>query len=200
MPAEPLPLDLEELEKMEYQTVTIRGQFLHDKEIIMGPRSLIKPDDVTAQGGGVFTQQNSSGYLIITPFKLEGRDDVILVNRGWVSRKNLKPENRQQGQIKGIVELQGVVRNHEDRPSFTPKHKNREIFLYRDVHKMCDLTGAKPYFIDANFESTAADGPIGGQTKVNIRNEHLSYIITWYSLSALTAFLWYRQIIKRKPF
>lgn len=200
MPAEPLPLNLEELDKMEYQTVTIRGQFLHDKELIMGPRSLIKPDDVAAQGGGVFTQQNSSGYLIVTPFKLEDRDDVILVNRGWVSRKNLKPENRQEGQIKGVVEIQGVVRHHEDRPSFTPQHKKREIFLYRDVHKMCDLTGASPYFIDANFESTAAGGPIGGQTKVNVRNEHLSYIITWYSLSAFTAFLWYRQIIKRKPF
>lgn len=200
MPAEDLPLDLDELHKMEYQSVKMRGEFLHDKELLMGPRSLIKPDEKEAKGGGVFTQQNSSGYLIVTPFKLEDRDDIILVNRGWVSRQHLKPENRHQGQVKGIVEVEGVVRLHEDRPSFTPAHKQREIFLYRDLDKMCKLTGASPYFIDSNFASSTPGGPVGGQTKVNLRNEHLSYVITWYSLSAFTAFLWYRQIIKRKPF
>ena len=28
-------------------------------------------------------------------------------------------------------------------------------------------------------DSTIAGGPIGGQTNVTVRNEHLSYIITW---------------------
>lgn len=201
MPAEPIPDNLEDLNDMEYQTVWCRGQFLHDRELLMGPRSLMKPDQAdSAGGGGVFTQQNSSGYLVITPFKLEGRDDIILINRGWIPRQFMKPESRVQGQVTGTVQLQGVVRSHENRPSFTPEHKLRQIFLYRDVHKMSSLTGASPYFLDASYESSAAGGPVGGQTKVNIRNEHMSYIVTWYSLSAFTAFLWYRQIIKRKPF
>lgn len=200
MPAEPIPDDLELMNNMEYQTVWCRGQFLHDREVLMGPRGLIKPDYKDAAGGGVFTQQNSSGYLVITPFKLEGRDDIILVNRGWVPRKYLKEENRVQGQVEGIVQIQGVVRTNENRPSFTPEHKKREIFLYRDLFKMSKITGASPYFIDANYESSVPGGPVGGQTKVNVRNEHLSYVVTWYSLSAFTAFLWYRQIIKRKPF
>lgn len=200
MPAEPIPDDLEIMNDMEYQIVWCRGQFLHDRELLMGPRSLIKPDYKEAGGGGVFTQQNSSGYLVITPFKLEGRDDIILVNRGWVPRQYLKVENRVQGQVQGTVQIEGVVRTHENRPSFTPEHKKREVFLYRDLHKMSKIAGARPYFIDANFESSVPGGPVGGQTNVNVRNEHLSYVVTWYSLSAFTAFLWYRQVIKRKPF
>lgn len=65
---------------------------------------------------------------------------------------------------------------------------------------MCAPTGAAPVLLDATYESTVPGGPVGGQTRITLRNEHLSYLITWYSLSAATAFLWYRQVIKRKPF
>lgn len=61
------------------------------------------------------------------------------------------------------------------------------------------LTGAQPYWLDADSASTVAGGPVGGQTRVTLRNDHLSYLVTWYSLSAFTAYLWYRQIYKRCP-
>lgn len=58
---------------MEYCPVRVRGKFLHDKELVMGPRSFVKKDQ--PRGGGIMTQQDgSSGYLIITPLKLEGRE------------------------------------------------------------------------------------------------------------------------------
>lgn len=64
---------------------------------------------------------------------------------------------------------------------------------------MSELTGAEPYLLDATVDTTVAGGPIGGQTRVQMRNEHLSYIVTWFSLSGLTGYLWYRQILKRIP-
>lgn len=192
----PLPDDLEDLQSMEYEPVTITGHFLHEKEMFLGPRGLIKPDDKET-GGGLISQKNaSSGYLVVTPFKLDGRSETILVNRGWVSRSQVKPEARLKGQVKGTTSLTGVVRQPEPRPQFSPDHRT-EIFLYRDVPRMCNLTGADPYFIDAKYESTVEGGPIGGQTRVTLRNEHLSYIVTWYSLSAFTAFLWWKQIIRK---
>lgn len=64
---------------------------------------------------------------------------------------------------------------------------------------MARITGADPYWLDATSESTIKGGPIGGQTRVTLRNEHMSYIVTWFSLSAITSYLWYRQIYKRIP-
>lgn len=64
---------------------------------------------------------------------------------------------------------------------------------------MSELTGAEPYLLDATAETTVPGGPIGGQTRVQMRNEHLSYIVTWFSLSGLTGYMWYRQILKRIP-
>ncbi|XP_054732760.1 SURF1-like protein [Anastrepha obliqua] len=195
----PLPSDLTELSAMEYQLVTIRGRFIHNKELLMGPRSFIRPDG-NETAGGLFSQRDrGNGYLVITPFKLADRDEVILINRGWVSRNQVKPETRAEGQIETEVELTGVVRMGENRPQFSPDHKGG-VFLYRDLPKMCALTGASPIILDATYESSIPGGPIGGQTRVTLRNEHLSYLLTWFSLSAITSYLWYRQIVKRIPY
>ncbi|KAI8040932.1 hypothetical protein M5D96_006875 [Drosophila gunungcola] len=166
---------LSDLSHMEYRMVKIRGRFLHEKEMRMGPRSLIRPDGVETQGG-LFSQRDSgNGYLIVTPFQLADRDDIVLVNRGWVSRKQVEPETRPLAQLKTEVELTAVVRKGEAR--------------------------AAPVFLDATYDVQAAkNGPIGGQTRVTLRNDHLSYLVTWFSLSAATSFLWYRQIVKRIPF
>lgn len=193
-----LPDNLEDLNNMEYQTVKLRGHFLHNKELYLGPRSLKTVNDDKG-GGGVFTGQSSSGYHVITPFKLDGREETILVNRGWVARNKMNPGTRQEGQVEGTVEIQGIVRLPENRPQFSPEHKQGP-FMYRDVPKMCAMTNSDPYFIDIKFDPSLRNGPLGGQTRVTLRNEHLSYIITWYSLSAFTGFLWWRQIVKRVPF
>lgn len=44
---------------------------------------------------------------------------------------------------------------------------------------MVALTGAEPVFLDASAESTVPGGPIGGQTRVSFKNDHMSYLITW---------------------
>ncbi|KAH8379377.1 hypothetical protein KR009_004516 [Drosophila setifemur] len=199
---EPLPEDLSDLSHMEYRLVKIRGRFLHDKEMRMGPRSLIRPDGGETQGG-LFSQRDSgNGYLIVTPFQLADRDDIVLVNRGWVSRKQVEPETRSSGQLPAEVELTAVVRKGEARPQFTPDHKGGNSYLYRDLTRMCASSGAAPVFLDATYDAkVAAQGaPIGGQTRVTLRNDHMSYLVTWFSLSAATSFLWYRQIVKRIPF
>lgn len=60
---------------MEYETVTVKGYFLHDKEFLLGPRSLIVPHEKELGGGGLITtKQDSIGYLVITPFKLDDRE------------------------------------------------------------------------------------------------------------------------------
>lgn len=59
--------------------------------------------------------------------------------------------------------------------------------------------GTEPVFLDAAASSSVPGGPIAGQTRVTIRNEHFSYIITWYSLSGFTAYMWYRNVLKKIP-
>lgn len=58
---------------MEYRPVKVRGQFLHDKELHLGPRSFIDKYAIENRGGGIMSTPHATGFLIITPFKLENR-------------------------------------------------------------------------------------------------------------------------------
>lgn len=44
---------------------------------------------------------------------------------------------------------------------------------------MSKIVDSDPILIDAVMESSVTGGPIGGQTNISLRNEHVSYIITW---------------------
>ncbi|CAG2064090.1 unnamed protein product, partial [Timema podura] len=130
-PPQNLPYDLSELNEMEYSSVRVKGRFDHSQELYMGPRSLLVGGDAAGQGG-MFSQSSGSqsGYHVITPFHLADRDLTILVNRGWVPAKMKNPEQRKRGQVEGEVELVGLVRLNETRPTFTPKNTSNTL-LYR---------------------------------------------------------------------
>ncbi|XP_066990239.1 surfeit locus protein 1 [Macrobrachium rosenbergii] len=191
------PEDLNDLEDLEYKRVRLRGTFDHSKEIFMGPRPLLVGGDVYEGGSGLISS-GQSGYLVLTPFKFADRDLTILVNRGWVSRKQRKAETRQEGQLDGVVELTAVVRKTENRAPFMPDNsKGSLLFTFRDVERMSQMTGTAPICVDA--VDTFPGGPQGGQTRVTLRNEHLSYMFTWYSLSLATAYMWYHRFLRGKP-
>lgn len=63
---------------------------------------------------------------------------------------------------------------------------------------MAEISGSSPLFLDATRDFEVPGGPIGGQTRISLRNEHLSYIMTWYSLSLITSFSWYAHFLKPK--
>lgn len=61
---------------------------------------------------------------------------------------------------------------------------------------MAKLAGTAPILLDAKGPDIMPKGwPIPNQTKITHRNEHLNYLITWFSLSAITSFLWVRRFV-----
>lgn len=191
-----LPNDFETFSTMEYQRIHVRGKFDHSKELYIGPRQPITGND--EGGGGIISSRPQTGYLVVTPFHITDKDMTILVNRGWVPKNKVDPSKRSEGQVSEEIELVGTVRLPEKRPQFCPKNQpNSNNFFYRDVPKMAQLTGAAPIFIDADVNSTVSGGPVGGQTRLTFRNEHMSYILTWYSLTVATSYMWYRKYFYR---
>lgn len=73
------------------------------------------------------------------------------------------------------------------------------ILCFRDLETMSKLTNSVPVFLDVISEFDVPGGPKGGQTRITLRNEHLSYVFTWYSLCGFTSFMWYRQFLKGLP-
>ncbi|KAG8509443.1 Surfeit locus protein 1 [Galemys pyrenaicus] len=195
----PLPADPVELRNLEYRPVRVRGRFDHSKELYMMPRTRVDPAREAREAGRLSSSAETGAY-VVTPFHCTDLGVTILVNRGFVPRKKVNPETRQKGQIQGDVDLVGAVRLTETRKPFVPENNpEKNHWHYRDLEAMARLTGAEPIFIDADFRSTVPGGPVGGQTRVTLRNEHMQYILTWYGLCAATSFLWYTKFLRRPP-
>ncbi|CAH8591189.1 unnamed protein product [Dicrocoelium dendriticum] len=197
----------------EYCPVTVSGHFDHTREAFIGPRPLItdripplehnrqffKPKSTERKIDPFYHYKapTSTGYFVVTPFFLEDRPGIsILVNRGWVPSSYLDPALRINGQITGTVKLTGLIRYQEKPMLFAPAphpvplmkgEKQRPLYQYccRQIDAMANQLGTLPLLIDADYDSTIPGGPVGGQTRILVRNEHASYILTWYAYFAI---------------
>ncbi len=180
-----LPFDIADPDGWDYRKVTLSGTFLHTQESFLQALST----------SGEF------GYQVITPM-LRSNGSMVMINRGWVPYGNSDPSTRQAGQIDGEVEVVGVLR--------LPWHRRawvRQFVVTNDPANKLYFDGAlaemaaawdldvAPFFVDANENANPGGLPRGGQTILTVRNMHLSYVITWFSLSiiALGVFVLYHR-------
>lgn len=173
LPLVALPLGEETLAEFDYRRVSITGRFLHDSEFYLLPR--------------VF--EGRAGLHVVTPFeRTEG--PIVLVNRGWVPESARAPSTRPEGQLSGTVTVAGMARLTSPRNAFTPDNDAAtNQWFWIDVPAMAQRAGItfQSVYVEAGAAPTAGGVPIGGQTRIALRNNHLGYAITWYALAVALA-------------
>jgi surfeit locus 1 family protein len=182
------PVSLDELVKgdplrREYGRVTLSGTFLHDKEFYLAARSL----------------KEKVGMQVVTPLRTDdGR--IVLFDRGWIPSEKKDPARRAEGQVAGKVELTGIVRRSQVKRQFAPDNDPAKNFWFHvDAPLMRNMAGGKPdpaldsFFLEADATPNRGGLPIGGQTRLDIPNDHLQYAITWFliALAGLGVYLAY---------
>jgi surfeit locus 1 family protein len=166
------PSSLEEARGPEFHHVTDEGVFLHDKEIFLG---------ATSEAG-------RNGYQVLTPLQ-EAGGRIIFVNRGFIPAELKDPARRADGQIAGRVRVQGLLRlAPARRPAwFLPDNRpDLNYWFWVDLPAMAaadQLDRVAPFYIDADATPNPGGWPKGGVTRLELRNDHLQYAITWFSLA-----------------
>ncbi|MEX2299194.1 MAG: SURF1 family cytochrome oxidase biogenesis protein, partial [Dongiaceae bacterium] len=68
-------------------------------------------------------------------------------------------------------------------------------WYWMDLPAMREAAGLAPNGPPLYLEATATDlpggFPIGGQTRLELRNDHLQYAITWFLLGGALAIIWF---------
>ena len=179
-----LPAALDDAASYAYRRVWLDGRFRHEAEMFLAAR----------------TFDRRVGYQIITPFE---RTDgpAVLVNRGWVPLDNKEPKTRLGGQIEGTYRLEGVVVPGGRAGWFTPDNEpENNIWFWTDTEALAAEAGipAPSFLVDAGPTPNPGGLPIGGQTKVELRSEHMQYIVIWYALAIGLAVI-YTIYMRRGP-
>ena len=185
------PIDLPpagtDLGDLEFRRVTVTGTFDHAHEFYLAARS---------QNGNV-------GYWIGTPLKT-ATGETVLINRGWVPEEKKRPETRQAGEVAGSVTLNAVIRRPQVKGTFQPENEpEKNVWFYIDPAQMAQSAGLPirtDLYLDADATPNPGGFPIGGQTRINLPNDHLQYAITWalLALSLAAVYVIYHLKLERE--
>jgi surfeit locus 1 family protein len=159
-------------EDVSYLRVRAEGRFARDQERYY----------FTSVDGEV-------GWHVITPLTT-ATGDVVLVDRGFVPDALKDPATRQQGEIEGPVTIIGLARPSEIQGLFVPDNdRARNRWFWRDLAGMArsmfpgGTPNLAPFFLEAEKSEMPGGWPRGGQTRLDIPNDHLQYAITWFAIA-----------------
>ncbi len=171
-----LPAALDDAAELAWHRVWLEGRFRHEAEMFLAAR----------------TFDRRVGYQIVTPFE-RGDGSAVLVNRGWVPLENKEPETRLGGQLEGTMRLEGTVVPAGRAGWFTPDNEpENNIWFWTEAESLAASAGipAQPFLVDAGPAPNPGGLPIGGQTRVELRSEHMQYIVIWYALAVSLAVIY----------
>ncbi|MGO4704727.1 SURF1 family protein [Microvirga sp. 2MCAF38] len=158
----------------EFRRVRLTGTFLNQFET---PVYGLAP----AQRGSPL-----QGFYLMTPLRLAD-GAIVMINRGFVPTELRDPKARPNSQPQGEVSVTGLVRAPEARNTFTPADDPaKNSWFTRDpeaIAKAHGLTRVAPFLIDADATSNPGGWPKGGQTRLDLPNDHLQYAFTWFGIA-----------------
>lgn len=168
--------DFNNIEEDEFKLMKIRGKFIHDKNFDLLSR----------------TYNGKAGVHVLTPFIAEN-GELLLVNRGWVKAGSDYKEPTE------TVELEAVIRTTQ-KPGWLSLENDPEKnhwfsinlpAMYKILNKP-----AKIFYLDR--VSGEKSFPLALPKKIQLHNEHLQYVITWFSLSFALVIMYYFRFWKNK--
>lgn len=170
----------------EYRHLQVHGRFVEGKDTFV--------QAVTVKG---------PGFWMMTPLKSDA-GFTVLVNRGFVPQgwRPASPPGA-VARARPTVRITGLLRMSEPNGAFLrANHPLDDRWYSRDVAEIArarGLSGAAPYFIDADSTPLGEGWPLGGLTVIQFRNSHLIYALTWFSLAAMVALWGVRALIEDAP-
>lgn len=141
-----------------------------------------------------------AGFHVVTPLRLQGGKDAVLVNRGWIPRDAAYPKAPAVPVASGPVEVTGLA-------SLPPK-RYLELSSETITGDVWQNLSLDRYRAQAGLAVlpivVLADAPAPGLVAVTERPDagvakHVEYQYTWFALAATTVVLWLALNLRRRP-
>lgn len=182
-----LPQNIEAVKSQPlYSKISITGRFLPNKTILLyGKRSAYREND---------------GYYILTAFEAEN-GQIYLVSRGWIAQSK-KNEIITFSAREIHDNIEAVILPGENQGYFMPANDIvKNIWFTIDLklaQNTLAITETNFYFMQINSKTLPSGGQKLSANSLNkVRNDHMEYAITWYSLAVSLAVIFIMANIKR---
>jgi surfeit locus 1 family protein len=182
--ASPLNLDSEfladdiDLCMMEYRKVEVRGEYAHSQQVSWRNQ----------------VYQNRVGVSLLTPLVIQGAEQAILVNRGWIPAEDASPENWAKYDEDGEVIVIGVLRcsqteqifNVQPDPTHEPGQTALEAWNYININQISQQVDLE--LLSVYIHQYPGEGlphlPVRSVLDIEVtEGPHLSYTIQWFGFA-----------------
>jgi cytochrome oxidase assembly protein ShyY1 len=159
----------------EFRRVSFRAEFLPGREaVVYSSGSALRPDAKTP------------GYFVFAPARTPG-GAMVVINRGFSPDARARAPDSPKPP--GMIEMVGALRWPERAGWFVPEHDEADDTWFARNHAAMAAHNewgfAGPFYVELERPAPPGGVPQPGPLKVNLRNEHLQYAITWYGLAAV---------------
>jgi surfeit locus 1 family protein len=182
-----------DLAKMEYRPVVVFGRYDHSQEIALRNQ----------------VWGNHYGVHLLTPLKILGSDQSVLVDRGWipVEGETAEDDNWEQYEESGIVEVHGVIRASQSKPDYgsrtdpiAPPGERLTAWYFANVKRIDEQIpySLLPVYIQQAPEPVWTRMPIRSEPDIDLsEGPHLGYAFQWFTFAALLG-IGYPLFIRRQ--
>jgi surfeit locus 1 family protein len=169
-----------DLTSMEYRKVRVTGEYDNAQEIAVRNQTL----------------NGQWGVDLVTPLHIEGSDQYILVNRGWIPGDDYSSGDWSKFDETGQVTVQGIIRYSQDKADFgfrrdpIPKPGDSPLKTWNFVN-IPGLSQQISYHLLPVYIQQAPDPawtgmPIRTQPTLDLsEGPHMGYALQWFSFAII---------------
>ena len=162
-------VNLNQPEKNEFRKVFVDGQLLNEFEMYMPALS----------------KRGNNGFHILVPLKTTS-GKLIIYDTGWIPLKIKEKEKRLLNISKNSQTFEAVIRTSGRKGYFQPDNDtdtNTWFFVEPELmSKYLKMNFENEYYLEA-IENGPNGFPLGNQTRIYLRNNHLQYALTWFMIA-----------------
>ena len=180
------PLDLNtadagaDLGSMEYREVIVTGEYDPAGEVALRNQAW----------------DNHIGVHLLTPLKIAGSDEAVLVNRGWVPLEDYSSGDLTQYAEPGMVEVRGVIRASQSKPEIggradqVPSPGAGKLMAWNLVNvpgiAAQEAYPLLPAYIQQEPDPQWTSLPYRSQPDLELtEGPHFGYALQWFSFAAI---------------
>jgi len=169
-----------DLMSMEYRTVTVSGQYDHQKQVTLINQAY----------------RNQFGVHLLTPLRIAGTDAYILVDRGWAPAEGDAPGSWAAYDEAGIVEVTGVIRKAQPSrsllalptPTLLPGETIQRSWLFADIDQISAAIGLEllPVYVQQAPTPSWTGLPYRTEPDLDLtEGSHQSYALQWFTFALI---------------
>ena len=144
-------------------------------------------------------REGRAGFHVVTPLRIDGSRDAVLVNRGWIARSRAYPRPPDVDVPQGRVEVSGIATRPPARYlELSPDTIAGNVWQNLSIERYRSRTGLAVLPVVVLMDSAAPglsavrEKPDAGIAK------HQEYALTWFALAATALVLWVALNLRRR--